>query len=82
MASNVWTASERLYLTKDGRAVKADDPDRASLLVPAGGTLPLERARELGLVTDAAQAEPVAEPNPIKRAPSANKVKAVPAEEK
>lgn len=53
MASNVWTANERLYLTKDGRAVKADSPDRATLLVPAGGVLPLERARELGLLGEA-----------------------------
>jgi hypothetical protein len=53
MASNVWTANRRLYLDKAGRVVEADDPNRASLLVPAGGALPLDRARELGLLGEA-----------------------------
>lgn len=50
MAVNLWTAPERLYLDAAGKAVKADDPTRQSLLVAAGGTLPIARARELGLI--------------------------------
>jgi hypothetical protein len=49
MAPNVYTADRRLYLNAEGAVVEADDPARATLLVPEGGILPLERARELGL---------------------------------
>lgn len=77
MATNIWTADRRLYLDKDGKVVETDSPDRASLLVPAGGTLPLERARALGLVVEEAPTEqPKAKPTP------ANKVKPGPAETK
>lgn len=49
-----FASSERLYLTKEGEVVGADDSRRVELLVKAGGTLPAARAVELGLV------EPVA----------------------
>lgn len=45
-----FTADRRLYLDADGRVVEHDDPSKARLLVPAGGTLPMKRARELGLL--------------------------------
>ena len=48
-----YTASERLYLDKDGKVVKAGDPDydqRVSLLVGKNGTIPNELAAKHGLV--------------------------------
>lgn len=57
-----WTAPERLYLDSRGRVCGAKDPDKQSLLVPAGGRLPLSQALALGLVTPAA---PAAEPAPV-----------------
>lgn len=50
MAANTWTSNRRLYLNKAGAVVEADDPDRTSLLVAEGGSLPLEQAKALGLV--------------------------------
>jgi pyruvate dehydrogenase E2 component (dihydrolipoamide acetyltransferase) len=47
-----YIASARLYLDKDGKVVDENDPNRASLLVPAGGRLPVERAEELGLTKE------------------------------
>ena len=47
---NVWTASRRLYLDKDGNVVEQDDPNRVELLVGIGGTLLTERAQALGLL--------------------------------
>lgn len=51
MNRNEWTSPERLYLDAAGKVVKADDPTRVSLLVGAGGSLPMERAQALGLTT-------------------------------
>jgi hypothetical protein len=84
MAANTWTADRRLYLDKDGKVVEADDPTRASLLVPAGGTIPLERAQALGLT---AAPEPKAEraepPSAAQKAAAAKANKAkTPAENK
>lgn len=71
MASNMWTADRRLYLDKDGKAVEADDPARVSLLVAAGGTIPLSDAERYGLVT--------VTPAEVKaKAPTPNKAKAAP----
>lgn len=65
MSSEVFTATERLYLTADGkRVVKGDDPARHELLVVEGGTLPVARAKELGLVGDAAPREAPHEASP------------------
>ena len=55
MAREVYTADERLYLDAEGKVVKAADPGATTLLVPAGGDLPIERAQELGLVKQAAK---------------------------
>lgn len=51
MAANMWTSNRRLYLDKDGKVVEADDPTRQSLLVAAGGSIPLADAERYGLVT-------------------------------
>lgn len=56
-----YIATERLYLDKDGKVVKADDPKRASLLVAEGGRLPIERAEELGLTNLEREEAPVEE---------------------
>ena len=73
MATTTWTSDRRLYLDRNGKVVQSDDPARATLLVPVGGTLPLERARSLGLV-DAEGAAPApaqdADGNPAKQAPA------------
>jgi pyruvate/2-oxoglutarate dehydrogenase complex dihydrolipoamide acyltransferase (E2) component len=67
-----YIATERLYLDKDGKVVKADDPTRASLLIGEGGRLPIERAEELGLTGDMTLEE-----NPREKAISAAENKAV-----
>lgn len=69
MADNRYTADRRLYLDSNGKVVEADSPDRATLLVNVGGTLPLEQARALGLLADEEKA---------KAEPAANKAKAAP----
>lgn len=71
-----YTAQERLYLTKDGRVVKEDDPDRHELLAIAGGTLPAARARELGLYDPPAGASSPASPATRQAAPKPRKGKA------
>jgi hypothetical protein len=76
---NIWTADRRLYLDKAGAVVEADDPTRATLLVPAGGALPYERAQALGLIVEPAPAEEA--PPPASKPQPKNKVKA-PAETK
>jgi enoyl-CoA hydratase/carnithine racemase len=80
MASNVWTADRRLYLDKDGKVVEASDPDRASLLVNTGGTLPLEQAQALGLVQPAAAPQEAAQK--LAGPPAANKAQGAPGENK
>src|ERR1051325_346078 len=51
--TNIYTASERLYLTADrSRVVKDGDPDAAFLLVCAGGQLPIAEARKYGLLDE------------------------------
>jgi hypothetical protein len=76
MASNMWTADRRLYLDQDGKVVEADDPNRASLLVAQGGSIPLADAERYGLVT--------VEPQQVKAvaAPKANKAAAPAAQNK
>ena len=46
----LYISRERLYLNSEGNVVKANDPSRATLLVAAGGSMPMARAQELGLV--------------------------------
>lgn len=46
----MWTSPTRLYLDGEGKVVGSDDPAKAQLLVGEGGSIPLERAKELGLV--------------------------------
>jgi hypothetical protein len=54
---NEYTSNERLYLDKDDNVVKADDPNRLTLLVAAGSTLPMEKAEKYGLTKPAAEGE-------------------------
>jgi hypothetical protein len=48
-----WVADRRLYLDKDGNVVEGKGPNRVSLLVAAGCTMPIDTARKYGLVKDA-----------------------------
>ena len=69
----VWIANRRLFLAADGvTVVEASDPRKATLLVPEGGTLPMERAKALGLVPEPEPA-PSPEPEPKARTAPANK---------
>lgn len=70
MASNLWTSDRRLYLNADGAVVEADDPSRVSLLVAAGGTIPLADAERLGIITVTHEVKAAA--------PKVNKSKAAP----
>lgn len=58
-----YVADRRLYLDKDGKVVEDDDPNKVSLLVGMGGTLPEEQARALGLL-DEKKSEEKAKPEP------------------
>lgn len=80
MATQIWTSDRRLYLDKAGAVVEAADPTKATLLVPAGGTLPLEQARALGLVAEPAPAaEPKGKPAPANKARTPKETKGKPA---
>jgi hypothetical protein len=60
-----YVATERLYLNSSGEVVKADDPDRQSLLIAVGGQMPEADAQRLGLLDEPdAEAEADAEPAP------------------
>jgi len=80
----MWTSERRLYLDKAGNVVEADDPTRTSLLVSAGGQIPLAQARALGLVRDPKPmpAEPVAEPVAKAVEPAKDKAVKAPAKTK
>lgn len=68
-----YVADRRLYLDKDGKVVEDDDPAKVSLLVGAGGTLPEEQARALGLLDEKAKSEP--SENKARKAAPENKAK-------
>jgi hypothetical protein len=74
MAESTWIADRRLYLDKDGKVVESDDPTRATLLVPAGGSIPRARARSLGLIVEE-QAPPPEIVAPSEKTPKPNKAK-------
>lgn len=76
MAANkaMYTSPERLYLNAAGQVVKADDPSRLTLLVAAGGSIPLAVAQRYGLGDDPpAAAAVVANDGPPNDAPPAAK---------
>jgi hypothetical protein len=50
MNKNDFVSDKRLYLDKDGNVVEEKDPNRLTLLVAAGGRLPMEQAQKYGLV--------------------------------
>lgn len=57
--SKIYVAEERLYRTKDGRIVGADDPDRLTLVAVKGQRMTMQRAQSVGLVSaDEVAAEP------------------------
>lgn len=71
----VWTSDRRIYLTRDGQVVEHSDPRKATLLVPAGGSLPLARAVALGLSPEPEpKAKPTTPANKARPAPT-NKAK-------
>lgn len=45
-----WVSSERWYLTDAGEVVGAEDPRKSTLLIAAGGRMPLAEAEMYGLV--------------------------------
>lgn len=60
----MYRSDKRLYLTRDrSRAVEEGDPEAAFLLVVAGGEMPDDEAKRLGL-TGKKQAAPEPEPVP------------------
>lgn len=72
--SDIYTSPERLYLDSAGNVVKHDSPAKASLLVAEGGTMPMERARELGLVKPEPEQKRAADvPENKRKAPAENK---------
>jgi hypothetical protein len=75
MASNMWTSDRRLYLDKDGKVVEADDPARQSLLIAAGGSMPLEAAQRYGLIEVTTEVKAKGAPENKAKAPAANKAK-------
>ena len=64
-----YTANRRLYLDKSGNLVEENDPNKATLLVHAGGTLPRDVAERYGLTEEKAAAEPPANKARRKRPP-------------
>jgi hypothetical protein len=69
-----YIANRRLYLDKAGKVVEEGDPTKATLLVHAGGMVPMDRARELGLIEE--KAKPEAPENKMRKHASSNKSKA------
>jgi hypothetical protein len=45
-------SDRRLYLDAEGNVVEADNPKKLTLLVAEGGELPMDQARQYGLVQD------------------------------
>lgn len=56
-ADNDYVATEALFLDKDGKVVKHNDPAKAVKLADVGHRIPYERALSLGLVEVAKEAE-------------------------
>lgn len=48
-STTVFVADRRIYLDDEGKVCAADSPNRRTLLVAPGGTLPMEQAVRLGL---------------------------------
>lgn len=58
-----WTSDRRLYLDANGAVVEHDDNTKVELLVGEGGTIPMQRAKELGLVGAESKAKAAAPDN-------------------
>ena len=80
---NDFVSNKRLYLDKDGKVVEADDPNRHSLLIRAGGSLPYEEAQKYGLIegeveekqAEEAETEEAVEPEKTRKAKATSKKK-------
>ena len=46
----MWTSEEALFLNAAGEVVGAKDPSKLTLLVRAGGSIPVEEAKRYGLI--------------------------------
>jgi hypothetical protein len=71
--AEIYTSDERLYLDSAGNVVTHDSPAKALLLVAEGGTLPMDRARELGLVKDNTEAKRKEPTDNKRKQPAENK---------
>ena len=72
--TGIYTATERLYLDSGGNVVRHDNPAKVSLLIAEGGTMPMSRAQELGLVKEPEPEQKRLHPADNKRkTPSENK---------
>lgn len=68
-----YTSNERLYLDADGKVVKADDPNRVSLLVAEGGVLDAATAKQYNLGQPAPAPAPAAAEEPKPKAAKSEK---------
>lgn len=79
MKTPMYQSTERLYLNSKGEVCSAGDPDKQSLLVPAGGMLPMADAVRYGLTTEtAAPAAPAEQPAAAKDSGKAAKKEEAP----
>lgn len=53
-----YKCTERIYVDADGKAVKFDDPKSQGWVYTAGEVIPMQKAKEMGLVQDQPKAEP------------------------
>lgn len=65
----MWVSEKRLYLDAEGNVTEG--PGKVSLLVGAGGSIPLEQAQALGLVD--AEGKALGPKSNKAKAPGANK---------
>lgn len=64
----MFTADKRYYLNADkSRVVEEGDPEASSLLVGAGGELPMAEARTYGLIPEAKAVEAPPENKAVRR---------------
>lgn len=58
----MFTPGRRLCLDAEGKVVEGDDPNRLTLLCSETGSIPMERARELGLLDEEPEQKAIAAP--------------------
>ena len=52
-----YTATKRIYRTKEGNVCEENDPASAFLVVGVGGTIPHDEAKRLGLIKEVVSRE-------------------------